>query len=178
MRGHINRHYFLIIPIILYYRHYLKVNRSGFLLLLLGLLLLLLLLINFYFCDSCSGWRSCRRSFWSTLWWTVQIWNVKHMEFPEVSGKVSRSWHMESYFPPLPPPRRRRRARAATVFPACTRTSACWFLQCRLVRDCTSYAHPHALARRVQTQATSDHFLWQHAPMLRLEFFAITVLRL
>ena len=29
----------------------------------------------------------------------------------------------------------------------------------RLVRDCTSYAHPHALARRVQTQATSDHFL-------------------
>ena len=98
MRGHINRHYFLIISIILYYRHYLKVKWSVFLLLLLGLLLLLLLLINFYFCDSCSGWRSCRRSFWSTLWWTVQIWNVKHMEFPEVSAKVSRSWHMESDF--------------------------------------------------------------------------------
>jgi hypothetical protein len=29
----------------------------------------------------------------------------------------------------------------------------------RLVRECTSYAHPHASARRVQTHATFDHFL-------------------
>ena len=86
MRGHINRHYFLIIPIILYYRHYLKVKRSVFLLLLLGLLLLLLLLYE-----------------------DLRL-----------------------------------------LVPAVLR---------RLVRDCTSYAHPHALARRVQTQATSDHFL-------------------
>ena len=28
----------------------------------------------------------------------VQIWNVMHMEFPEVSAKLSRSWHMESDF--------------------------------------------------------------------------------
>jgi hypothetical protein len=35
---------------------------------------------------------------------------------------------------------------------------------------------PHALARRVQTQATSDHFLWQNARIFRLEFFASTLL--
>ena len=28
----------------------------------------------------------------------VQIWTVKHMEFPEVSAKFSRSWHMEINF--------------------------------------------------------------------------------
>ena len=35
---------------------------------------------------------------------------------------------------------------------------------------------PHALARRVQTLATCDLFLWQHDQMFLLDFFANTVL--
>ncbi len=34
----------------------------------------------------------------------------------------------------------------------------------------------HSLARSVQTQGASDHYIWQNARMFRLEFLAITVL--
>ena len=40
----------------------------------------------------------------------------------------------------------------------------------------TAVNRRHSLARSVQTQGASDHYIWQNARMFRLEFFAITVL--
>ena len=54
--------------------------------------------------------------------------------------------------PPPPPLRRRRRARAATVFPACTRTSACWFLQC-----CAAW---YVNAHLISAISTEPHMHW------------------
>ena len=54
--------------------------------------------------------------------------------------------------PPPPPLRQRRRARAATVFPACTRTSACWFLQC-----CAAW---YVNAHLIPAISTEPHMHW------------------
>ena len=60
---------------------------------------------------------------------------------------------------PTPPPpqqqqqlRRWRRARAAMVFPACTRTSACWFLQC-----CAAW---YVNAHLIPAISTEPHMHW------------------
>ena len=54
----------------------------------------------------------------------------------------------------LPPQRRRRRpcARATTVFPACTRTSVCWFLQC-----CAAW---YVNAHRIPAISAEPHMHW------------------
>ena len=101
-------------------------------------------------------WRPNRYHF---LWQNVHVFqlgffaNTSANPFSAVESARPSSPTMPTP-PPLPPPplRRRRRARAATVFPACTRTSACWFLQC-----CAAW---YVNAHLIPAISTEPHMHW------------------